>query len=234
MLYEAGVAMTVAFSFAPELVMSIAGVRDARRLRGRPVRGVAGLRGMAIPVLEGALDRSLQLASSMDARGYGRRAAVTPANRRLATAGTASGLLCLLVGVYGVLDPGSLPLGGIPFVVAGSLLLGMALAVGGKRTTRTRYRPDLWRWREWAVVGAGALVVLAFVVAGVLGVAGMQLETYPLRIPPLPLLPTFGVLVGLLPAVLAPAPPSSLVAPRQQPATVLASRQPGPERDAVA
>ena len=32
-----------------------------------------GLRGIAVPVLEGALDRSLQLATSMDARGYGRR-----------------------------------------------------------------------------------------------------------------------------------------------------------------
>ena len=33
----------------------------------------AGMRGIAVPVLEGALDRSLQLATSMDARGYGRR-----------------------------------------------------------------------------------------------------------------------------------------------------------------
>ena len=72
-LYEAGVAVTVSLAFVPEVVIALAAVRDARRLRGRPVRGVAGLRGMAVPVLESALDRSLQLASSMDARGYGRR-----------------------------------------------------------------------------------------------------------------------------------------------------------------
>ena len=75
-LYEAGVAITVALSFAPELVMAITDIRAARRLRGRPLRGLAGLRGTAVPVLERALDRSLQLASSMDARGYGRRVAV--------------------------------------------------------------------------------------------------------------------------------------------------------------
>ena len=38
-------AITVSLSFAPELVMAIADVRDARRLRGRPVRGVAGSAG---------------------------------------------------------------------------------------------------------------------------------------------------------------------------------------------
>ena len=77
MLYEAGVAITVSLSFAPELVMAIGDVREARRLRGRPTRGLSGMRGTAVPVLERALDRSLQLASSMDARGYGRRVPIS-------------------------------------------------------------------------------------------------------------------------------------------------------------
>ena len=44
-------------------------IREARRLRGRPVRGVAALRGLALPVLEGGLERSVALAASMDSRG---------------------------------------------------------------------------------------------------------------------------------------------------------------------
>jgi energy-coupling factor transport system permease protein len=203
-LYEAGVAVTVALAFAPEVVMAIASVRDARRLRGRPTRGLAGLRGMAIPVLEGALDRSLQLASSMDARGYGRRVDVANRTRRLATGSTAVGLLLVMVGIYGALDPGSLPAGGVPFLVVGAVLLGTGMAVGGRRTTRTRYRPDLWRTTEWEVAGSGVVALLSLIVAAGIGVAGLQLTVYPLHLPTLPLLPAVGILVGLLPAVVIP------------------------------
>jgi hypothetical protein len=83
-LYETGVAVTVALSFTPELVQSIGIVRQARRLRGIPTKGLRGMRGVAVPVLESALDRSLQLATSMDARGYGRRISVGLTSRRLA------------------------------------------------------------------------------------------------------------------------------------------------------
>jgi len=207
-LYEAGVAVTVALAFAPEVVMTIASVRDTRRLRGRPTRGVAGLRGMAIPVLEGALERSVELASSMDARGYGRRVAVGRTTRRLGTLSTTLGLLLVVVGVYGALDAGSLPAGGIPFLVAGALALAAALAAGGRRTNRTRYRPDLWRAREWGVAGSGAAVLLGLVLAGALGVPGLQMDVYPLQVPGLPVVPMVGILLGLLPAVVAPAPSS--------------------------
>ena len=52
-LYEAGVAVTVALAFTPELVETIGSVRQARRLRGIPTSGLRGLRGIAVPVLGG-------------------------------------------------------------------------------------------------------------------------------------------------------------------------------------
>jgi len=203
-LYEAGVAITVSLAFAPELVVAIGEVRDARRLRGRPVRGFAGLRGMAVPVLESAFDRSLQLASSMDARGYGRRVPVSRGSRRLASGGTAAGLLLVVGGVYGVLVPGSLPDGGIPFVAVGAALVGVGLAAGGRRTNRTRYRPDPWGGPEWLVTASGGVTVGCMVAAGVLGAPGLQFSVYPLALPTLPLVAAAGILVGLLPAWAAP------------------------------
>ena len=203
-LYEAGVAITVSLAFAPELVISIAAVRDARRLRGRTVRGFAGLRGMAVPVLESALDRSLQLASSMDARGYGRRIPVARGVRRWATGGTVTGLLLVVGGIYGVLVAGSLPGGGIPFVALGAVLVGVGLAAGGRRTNRTRYRPDPWGTPEWLVSCSGVVAVGALVACGILGIPGLQFSVYPLTLPTLPLLAAGGILVGLLPAVVAP------------------------------
>ena len=207
--------------------MAIAEVRDARRLRGRPTRGLAGLRGMAIPVLESALDRSLQLASSMDARGYGRRVEVPSGTRRLAAGSTASGLLLVLVGVYGLLDAGSLPAGGLPFVAVGAVLVGVGMAVGGRRTARTRYRPDVWWIAEWLVVGSGVVALSSLIVVGILGVPGLQLTVVPLQVPPLPILALAGILVGLTPAVAAPAPPTvsapGRTSPRVDPPAVAGS-----------
>jgi energy-coupling factor transport system permease protein len=216
-LFEAGVAITVSLSFAPELVMAIADVHAARRLRGRPTRGISGLRGTAIPVLERALDRSLQLASSMDARGYGRRVPVARRSRRMATSGTAVGLLLVVAGLYGVLVAGSLPGGGVPFVALGAVLLGAGLATTGRRTDRTRYRPDPWRGPEWLVSASGAVVVGSLVVAGIAGVPGIEFAIYPLGPPTLPVLAAVGILVGLVPAWAAPVEAGTRAVPEPEP-----------------
>lgn len=205
-LYEAGVAVTVALAFAPELVIAVANVREARRLRGRPVRGASGLRGMAVPVLEGALDRSLQLAASMDARGYGRRAGVSRAHRRMASGLITSGLLVVVVGLYGVLDAGSLGGLGLPVLALGMGLCSASLLLGGRRTVRTRYRPDPWRRPEWLVAASGVAAVAGVSVAEALGVVGVQYATTPLAVPGLPALPLVGILLALLPAVASPRP----------------------------
>src|SRR4051794_36530689 len=103
-LYEVGTAVVVALSVAPQLVESVLRVRRARRLRGGRQRGLQALRGIAMPVLVDALDRSLALAAAMDSRGYGRGTGATR-RVRLAT-GTllVAGLLGVCVGVYGLLD----------------------------------------------------------------------------------------------------------------------------------
>ena len=230
-LYEAGVAITVSLSFAPELVMAIGDVRAARRLRGRPTQGLSGLRGTAIPVLERALDRSLQLASSMDARGYGRRVPVARGARRAATAGTATGLLLVVAGLYGVLAAGSLPGGGVPFVTVGAVLLGAGLATSGRRTNRTRYRPDPWRGPEWIVSASGVAVVGTMVAAGILGVPGIEFVIYPLGPPTLPVLAAAGILIGLVPAWAAPVEPGAVSIPG---GNTTGSGDPAPQVEAAA
>jgi energy-coupling factor transport system permease protein len=205
-LYETGVAVTVALSFTPELVQSIGIVRQARRQRGIPVKGLRGMRGVAVPVLESALDRSLQLATSMDARGYGRRIAVGRASRRLASGATVGGLLLLAAGIYGVIDGGSLFGLGLPIVAVAAVLCGVGLAVGGRRTARSRYRPDPWRQPEWIVAGSGVLALAAMSIAAALDVPGLTISFSPLAFPSIPLLPVVGILIALVPAVAAPNP----------------------------
>jgi energy-coupling factor transport system permease protein len=71
MVYEFGVAVVIATSVLPQLVSSSMRIRQAQRLRGQDVRGLRGWRRLALPLLEDALARSLDLAAAMDSRGYG-------------------------------------------------------------------------------------------------------------------------------------------------------------------
>jgi energy-coupling factor transport system permease protein len=204
-LYELGVAVTVALSVAPQLVESVQRVRRARQLRGAGGRGLRALRAIAIPVLHDALDRSLRLAAGMDSRGYGRTGAATRASRRVTAALMLTGLAGLCLGTYGLLDA-TMPRGvGFGGFGVGAALCVAGLALGGRRVARTRYRPDPWRWPEWAVTGCG--VTCAVVLSLGLGAAGGALNPDPLSWPPLPLLPTAAILVAALAAVAAPPPP---------------------------
>jgi energy-coupling factor transport system permease protein len=203
-LHEAAVALGVALSLAPQLGSEVSRVRGARRLRGRPTKGLAGARGVAVPVLEGALERSVALAASMDARGYGRRQPDN-AQRGATQVAPIAGLLALGIGTYAVADSGS-PSGlGLVLLALGALLVVAGLVLGGRRSVRTRYRPDPWGGPEWIAVGSGAFALLAMVVAGHTGV-GLAGEVVPLRLPTLPLLPALGILAAATPAFVVPEP----------------------------
>lgn len=205
-LYEAGVAVVVAMTFAPNLVADVQRLRAARRLRGRPDRGVKALLQVGLPVLEGALERSVALAAAMDARGYGRTAQVPRAVRHTTTVLTLGGLLGICAGTYGLLAAQGAGYG--LWVLAAGLVAALAgLWLGGRRSVRTRYRPDRWGPRAWLVAGSGAAVAALMIWAGSYAPAALHPPAVPLTAPTLPLWPAASILLGLVPAVVAPAPP---------------------------
>jgi energy-coupling factor transport system permease protein len=206
-LYEVGTALVVALTYAPQLVEDARRVRVARRLRGHAGRGPRELARLAVPVLDGALERSLDLAASMESRGYGRSVHRDARSRRKATALTLFGLGGVVAGVYGLLDGGSAPLLGLPLLVVGSVAAAASLAVGARRERRSRYRPDPWAAPEWVVLLSGAIAGGVVVVAAQRGAPAIILQTSPALWPTLPWLPALGLLIGLLPAWLTPLPP---------------------------
>ncbi|MFS0698050.1 energy-coupling factor transporter transmembrane protein EcfT [Streptomyces nitrosporeus] len=215
-LYEAGVAVVVAMTFAPNMVADVVRLRRARRLRGRPAGGVAAVLQIGLPVVEGALERSVALAASMDARGYGRTARVPPAVRRTTNALTLGGLLGVCAGTYGLLSAEGAGYG-LPLLLAGLVAALAGLRLGGRRSVRTRYRPDRWGVRAWLVAGSGAAVAAAMIAAGVTDPEALRPGVIPLTAPVLPLWPAAAVLAGLLPAAVAPVPPpASPTAPEEQ------------------
>ena len=221
-LYEVGVAVVVAMTFAPQLVADVRRLRSARRLRGRPDRGVRGLAQVLLPVLEGALERSVALAAAMDARGYGRTADVPRAVRRGTAALTLGGLLGCCAGSYGLLAAEGAGYG-LPLLLAGVAAALGGLWLGGRRSVRTRYRPDVWGVRAWLVAGSGAAVAALLIWSAAYDPEALRPGVVPLTAPVLPLWPAGAVLLGLLPAVVAPREGTALGTPKPS-----AHPRPGP------
>ncbi len=204
-LYEVGTALVIAVSLFPQLAESVQRVRQARRLRGEPGKGIGALRRIMVPVLEDALERSLSLAESMDARGYGRSGVQTSGSRRTTGALLVGGLVGLCVGTYAFLDATA------PRALAWPMLaLGLLLALGGflaagRRVTRTRYRPDHWHLPD-------VLTALSGVAAGVLMTLAAHARpevalTDPALPPTLSVLALLAVVVALVPVLVTPEPP---------------------------
>ena len=225
-LYELGVAVVVALTFAPQLVDSGQRVRRARRLRAGHGKGLRGLRSLVVPVLEDALERSLSLAAGMDSRGYGRAGSASRARRRGTAALLLAGMLGLCIGVFGLLNTAGPHDFAWPAIAAGIALCVGGLAAGGRRVQRTAYRPDRWLWPEWVVAGGGILCAVALVADSTYSATALNPSLYPLTWPTLPVLPAAAILLAGLAALAAP--------PTGRPhAPVRPAAAPAPERVAV-
>lgn len=201
-LYEIGIACVIALTFAPQLVTDAQRVRAASKLRAGPGR-VRRFGRLAMPILEGALERSVDLAAAMDARGYGRTTNADPRTRRVTSALVVSGSLGAALGLYGILSGTDRTWMGLPALLAGCLLGVAGLFVGGRRTGRTRYRPDPWALPEFLVVACGAVAAALTFWQVRVDPAALFLAS-PTEVPPVPVLACVGIVVGLLPAFLAP------------------------------
>lgn len=182
-------AVLVAVSTFPALGRSVVEVRRAARLRGRK----PGLRRTVIPVLEGTMDRSLDLAAAMEARGYGGRPARGTPRPRLHLSFVVAALGLVALATYALFDdawPG--------WVAPTCTVVALGLGWGALRTTgstaRTIYRPDRWTWASSGVAASGILCAV-----------GLALVPTANRLPPASLRPEVTVL-ALLAALLAALP----------------------------
>jgi energy-coupling factor transport system permease protein len=213
-LYEVGTAVIVALSVFPQLAESVQRVRQARKLRG----GSSGkrfhaLHAIIIPVLEDALDRSLRLAASMDSRGYGRAALVQARQRVVTGLLMIVGLLGVCVGVYATLDGSTPRFLAAPVLIAGVVIALIGFRWAGRRVHRTRYRPDRWHQPEIVVAASGIAVAAVLFATSSVDPTNLNPSLIELSWPLLSWPPLIGVLAGVLPAFLSPAPelPSSQV-----------------------
>lgn len=197
-LEQAGVIIAIALTFIPQMVASLQEIREAQRLRGHRFRRWRDQLPLVMPLLTTALEHAIQLAESMEARGFGG----TPEGRRFdgqAQWLIAPGLGLLLVGlVWRALAPMPAYRFALPLIV-GVGVLTYALWRLGRGARRSRYQRMAWRPGDTLGVFVSSLALVG-VTALRLGHAE-GLGYYPFA--PGALLPPFELGIGLLLALLA-------------------------------
>jgi energy-coupling factor transport system permease protein len=206
-LFQAGVVISIAITFVPQMVISAREIRQAQRIRGHRFRGLRDLLPLVIPLLANSLERSIQLAETMEARGFG--SAVSLPSRRRALL-SQLGLLAALVGVLAGLSL-------LAFYQQGRVWAWLLVATGvigllaffafhGRQVKRTRYRRQSWHAPD-TVVAVASAISLAIVIAVRLTAPGTLFYS---PYPPSSLLPAFDPLVGaallllVMPVIVAP------------------------------
>ena len=166
-LYEIATSVSVAINLAPQLIESFNRVRRARSLRGRSKR-TGQLAGILIPVLEDTLDRSLLMAASMDARGFGRRSAQSAAELIAARSIGLAALVMNLVGIFILLSGFNLALA-LALLAGGLVAAAVSVRITSKRNVRTSIGRTARTALDYALYSA-CLVALVFNFAGLVNI----------------------------------------------------------------
>lgn len=206
-LFQMGVVLSIAITFVPQMVIGAHEIRQAQRIRGHRFRGIRDLLPLVMPLLANGMERAIQLAETMEARGFG--SAVDAPSRRqalLMQGGTLAALLSVLGGLILLAYFPDVDLWAWALVLSGVAVMFALFAVQGRRVHRTRFRRPEWRGRDTLLVLASGLVVAAVLAARRL----IPDAVYYSPFPPNSLWPSFNPLLGgallllAAPALLAP------------------------------
>jgi energy-coupling factor transport system permease protein len=156
--YPVAVVVSIAVTFAPTTLQQIQQVREAQAVRGHRLRGVRSWLPLVVPLLEGGMERSLQLAEAMVARGFASGAETQERWPQMVVLG---GFVMLVAGWLLQLIWRQ-PVAGAVLLLIGAMALLGGLWRAGRSHPHTVYRPDRWHRRDWLVVGGALLVAGAY------------------------------------------------------------------------
>lgn len=161
--HQVSVVVSIALTFVPTTLRQLEQIREAQAVRGHRLRGLRDWLPLFLPLLIGGLERALQLAEAMTARGFA--SAQEPGRDIAPRTAVAVGLLALLGGWLLRLVWGRQALGLGLMLLGAKLILG-ALWILGRRVPRTTYRHEPWRRVDWAVLLSAGVVLVAFALPG--------------------------------------------------------------------
>jgi len=196
-LRQAGLVISIALAFVPQTVKSFRQVHEAQAIRGHQLRGIRDLTALLVPLLADSLEKAVQLAEAMEARGYGQKSQASNLKHQIMMAGSLSGLLIgWLVEAYwrnGI---------GWAVIAASAIALVFGLRTIAAHAPRTtRYKRQAWSQRDTLLTALSAMPLAVVVAVAVLDPLALMFYPYP-RVT----LPPFDVRLGICLALLgAPA-----------------------------
>jgi energy-coupling factor transport system permease protein len=200
-VYEAGLIVSIALAFVPQMLVSGRQIREAQLVRGHKMRRARDMLPYLMALLTTGLERSFQLAESMEARGFGNARAL-PRGRDLLLKGlTLLGLAGVLCGVF--LRTYFESLQAVGWTAAGlsaALLIGVFWAQG-RRVLRVRYRREAWTWWDGAVLALCLASVALLALVRVQGAAAFAYSPYTGLLPPFDALAGVALLLLTAPAL---------------------------------
>lgn len=161
-LYQSAIVASIGITFVPHMIVAQREIREAQALRGHRFRFIRDLPPLFIALLAEGLERSITLAESMDARGFGthsERSERTPQPDLLLKSIIALALVILAGGAFGLSYFPSRWMGGATMLMGGAILVA-ALWMVGRNVRRSHYRRDIWRRRDTLVAGASLVTGL--------------------------------------------------------------------------
>ncbi|MEY4743324.1 MAG: hypothetical protein RIR34_663 [Actinomycetota bacterium] len=159
-LYEVATAAAVAINLAPQLLVSLQRVRKARALRGTAT-SLRNLGGLLIPVLEDSIQRSLDLAASMDSRGFGRRGVMNRRTAAISRTASLLGVVGLAIAGYLLLATGVAAWITVLLFVLSLGLFYTSIRLSAIHSIRTRLSVEKRSWADYLVLVFCAAVVVA-------------------------------------------------------------------------
>jgi energy-coupling factor transport system permease protein len=186
-LYQSAIIASIGITFVPHMVVAQQEIREAQALRGHRFRAIADLPPLFVALLAEGLERSITLAESMDARGFGGPPASAVQNQAgeggpvptlLLKSIIALALVILAGGAFGISyfpDPRI----GAATMSMGVLMLAAALWVVGQSVRRSRYQRAMWRPHDTLVAGASLLAGAVMIGTWLVDRAALVFYPYP-------------------------------------------------------
>ena len=192
-LYQAGVVTSIAVTFMPQMLSSATEIREAQQVRGHRFRGWRDFLPLVMPLLTTSFERAIQLAESMESRGFGGQLAEMSARQSNGVRLTMLlGLALLLGGLLVRSFWASISWLGVLLMICAALMLLCAFYWFGRRVRRSHYRRGRWRRADAAIVVVSLLVLATTLL--VRAANRLSLAYYPF--PPYSLVPEFNPWIG--------------------------------------